>query len=246
MAKVMNGSSNRKRKRVCRTSSRRNTKTRRSAAQSIAMESNLKSESTIIEKVPEPLKRKRFTTRKHRTDVDHDNIDYSDDSSLSDDHQVNGKLSSKNESTLPPIHIIGDGVGVVPLSDEEAKAPLDIPKVYVGEENEYYATYSVNQAASKLNVEQSVVKRWINSGKLVGLVNKKGELRVPKAQIRDGRIAPYLDKLRHIFEKPADLWQYLVTEKLVQNEPIRPLDVHFQQNLRKALDLSVSLRMDFT
>ena len=72
----------------------------------------------------------------------------------------------------------------------------------------------MNQAASKLNVEQSVVKRWIISGKLVGLINKKGELRVPKARIRDGRIAPYLDNLHHIFEKPADLWQYLVVSSM--------------------------------
>ena len=240
MAKVINGSSNRDRRRVGRTSSLRKIETRRSATQSIALESNLKSESANSERVLELL------NIKHRTNVVHENIDYSDDSSLSDGRQVNRITSSKNESTLPPIHITGDGVGVVPLSDEEAKAPLDIPKVYVGEENEYYATYSLEHAGSMLNVEQSVVIRWINSGKIVGLVNKKGELRVPKAQIRDGRIAPYLDKLRHIFENPADLWQYLVTEKLVQNESIRPLDVHFQQNLQRALDLSVSLRRDFT
>lgn len=93
------------------------------------MESILKSQSANTERVQEPL------NKEHRTNVVHENIDYSDDSSLSDGRQVNRKTSSKSESTLPLIHIIGDGVGVVPLSDEEAKAPLDIPKVYVGEEN---------------------------------------------------------------------------------------------------------------
>ena len=246
MTNVTKGSSDHGRSKVRHKRSRQKMKTRRSAAQSVAPAAPLKFVQKSTQSVFGSMRSEQFSTKELLTDVISEITDYPDASSLDVGYEVQPRTSLDAVSTLPPIHVIGDGIGVVPLSNEDAKASLGIPKVYVGEDNEYYATYSVSQAASQLNVEQFVVKRWIDSGKLVGLTNKKGELRVPKAQIRHGRIAPYLDKLRHIYEKPADLWQYLVTERFVENEQIRPLDVHFQENLRRALDLSVSLRMDFT
>lgn len=146
---------------------------------------------------------------------------------------------------MEPIEFVGDGVGVVPLSDEEAKAPLGVPINYIGEENEWYATYSIEQAACELNVRNFVVQRWIDSGRLVSMVDRNGDLRIPQAQIRNGQIAPYLEEIRQFFSGSVNLWQYLVTEFHVENEMIRPIDIHFQNNLELALMLPYSVRTDF-
>ncbi len=220
------------------------TKTRRNVAQVVSKGMTY----TLEPKVPESLKSKPILTKNRQTSFYDESIDPFAESILTDSTKLQTPNINSSETTpnLLPVNIVGDGIGIVPLSDEEANLPLGVPVVYVEENNEYYATYSMEQAAAILEVEQFIVKKWVESGKVVGFVNKNGEMRVPKAQIRDGRIAPFLDKLTHIYEKPTDLWQYLVTEKLVQNELIRPLDVHFQEDLGRVLDLSVSLRMDFT
>ena len=203
---------------------------------------------TVKTKVTVSLKGEQIMTKNGQTSYD-DNTITANLVSVSTNGvevQTPNRISSEATSSLQSVHIVGDGVGVVPLSDEEGKLPLGIPVVYVDDKNEYYATFSVDQTASILEIEPSKVTRWIDSGKLVGFEDENGEMRAPKAQIRDGRVAPFLDKLAHIYEKPSDLWQYLVTEKRVQNERVRPLDVHFQEDLKRALNLSISLRMDFT
>lgn len=146
---------------------------------------------------------------------------------------------------LEPLHIVGDGAKMRVLSREEANAPLGVPVVVVGEEHEYYATYSVNEAAHLLEVCEKEIIEWVESGKLVGIDFDVSGLRVPKAQVRNGQIAPFLENFRHHFTNSKYVWQYLVSEQYVAGEWIRPLDVHFEDDFGFAMDLAYSQGTEF-
>ena len=213
-------------------------KERTSAAQMIAADTALTTQPRVI---PSEL----GAATDPRAIINCDLFEYASDPDFQEHSHwpkvENAMLSNATE----PVGLVGDGVGVVPLLDEEAKAPLGVPINYIGEENEWYATYSIEQAACELNVRNLVVERWIESGRLVSMVDGNGEARIPKAQIRNGQIAPDLEEITQFFSGPVNLWQYLVTEFHVENEMIRPTDIHFQKNLELALMLPYSIRTDF-
>lgn len=213
-------------------------KERTSAAQIIAPDNALTAQPRLI-----PSEQGAATDQ--RTIISGDSLEYAPDP---DSQELDHSSKAENatfSNAMERIELVGDGVGVVPLSDEEAKAPLGVPINYIGEENEWYATYSIEQAACELNVRNFVVERWIESGRLVSMVDGNGDVRIPKAQIRNGQITPYLEDIRQFFSGSVNLWQYLVTEFCVENEMIRPIDIHFQKNLELALMLPYSLRTDF-
>ncbi len=146
---------------------------------------------------------------------------------------------------LEPLHIVGDGPKMRVLSKEEANAPLGVPIVVVGEEHEYYATYSVNEIAHILNVGENEIVEWTESGKLVGVQFEISGLRVPQAQVRNGQIAPYLENIRQHFTSSKYLWQYLVSEQYIEGKWIRPLDIHFNDDFDYATDLAYHQRAEF-
>ena len=145
-----------------------------------------------------------------------------------------------------PIDIIGDGVKFIPLTEEEAKAALEeIPVIYPDEDDEDYATYSIQDAAEALITNTEKVVELVKEGKLVGLKLDTSDWRVPAAQIRDGTVAPGLEKIKDIFENTEDLWQYLVTEQFTEDGWIQPLEVHFRNDLKEALIMAEELDLDY-
>ena len=156
------------------------------------------------------------------------------------------RVSNMEYTPLEPLHIVGDGGKYPPLTEEEANAPLGVPIVYADEDDEDYATFSVDEAATALNVSASTVIDLIMAGKLVGLDLETTDWRVPKAQIRDGMVAPGLEKIKDTFLDNENLWQYLITEQLGETGWVRPLDVHFQNNIKLALEMADHLGTDYT
>ena len=156
-------------------------------------------------------------------------------------------ISEKSDhSTVEAVEIACDGVEYVPLAEEEANALHGIPVIDLGEDHEDYATYSVDVAAAALNVSASDVKVLIEKGKLVGLETESSNWRIPKAQIRDGSFAPGLELIKDTFMNSENLWQYLVTEQLGDVDWIKPIDVHFQNNIKLALEMADHLGTEFT
>ena len=154
---------------------------------------------------------------------------------------------ANNEYTpLEPLVIVGDAGEYPPLTEEEANAPLGVPIIYAEEDDEDYATFSVDEAATVLNVSTSAVIDLIMAGKLVGLYLETPDWRVPKAQIRDGVVAPGLEKIKDTFPDNENLWQYLITEQLGESGWVRPLDIHFQNNIELALQMADHLGTDYT
>ena len=149
-------------------------------------------------------------------------------------------------SPAEAVEIVCDGREYVPLTDGESQALDGIPIIHLGEDHEDYATYSVEEAAVALNMSASDVKALIEKGKLVGLEMESSDWRVPKAQIRDGTFAPGLELIKDTFLNNENLWQYLVTEQLGDVDWIKPIDVHFQNNIELALDMADHLGMDYT
>lgn len=147
------------------------------------------------------------------------------------------------------ITIIGSSVNTVPLSDEESEEALSDFMVYVSEEDEekddFYATYSVNEAASALKEDINTVIKWLDAGKLVGYKRESGERRIPKAQIRNGKVAPALDKLTEFFVNPRLKWDYLVYEQSLGTERVRPLELHFRNDIKFAIGIAAGFGVDF-
>lgn len=151
-----------------------------------------------------------------------------------------------DHSPLEAVEIACDGVEYVPLTEEESMALHGIPIIELGEDHEDYATYSVDEAAAALKVSTSEVKALIAKGKLVGLNMESSNWRIPKAQIRDGTFAPGLELIKDTFMNNENLWQYLVTEQLGDVDWIKPIDVHFQNNIKLALEMADHLGTEFT
>ena len=145
--------------------------------------------------------------------------------------------------------IFGSNYRRKPLTDDEAEARLKPYIVYISEEEEekdrYYATYSLEEAATALCIDVSTVSSLVNSGKLVGYKRKSGELRVPQAQIRNKTYAPALDKISKYFETPKLKWDYLVYEQNVYNECVRPIEIHFRGDIKFAIGLAAGYGVNF-
>lgn len=151
-----------------------------------------------------------------------------------------------DHSPLEAVEIPCDGVEYVPLTEEESIALHGIPIIKLGEDHEDYATYSVDEAAAALKVGTSEVRALIAKGKLVGLNTESSNWRIPKAQIREGSFAPGLELIKDTFMNNVNLWQYLVTEQLGDVDWIKPIDVHFQNNIKLALEMADHLGTEFT
>ena len=160
--------------------------------------------------------------------------------------EVKPRVSNMEYTPLEPLHIVGDAGDYPPLTEEEANAPLGVPIIYADEDDEDYATFSVDEAATALNVSASTVIDLIMAGKIVGLDLETPDWRVPKAQIRDGVVAPGLEQIKDTFLDNENLWQYLITEQLGERGWVRPLDVHFQNNIELALEMADHLGTDYT
>ena len=141
--------------------------------------------------------------------------------------------------------VVGSSQHLSPLTDLEAQEMLKNTTVYVGEENELYATYSTEEAAEKLSVDISTITNLIESRRLVGFLEESGEWRIPKVQIRKGQVAPALDKVAGYFEDSLHLWHYLVRKQLLGEERVRPLELHFQNEIEFAVGLAAGYGTDF-
>lgn len=145
-----------------------------------------------------------------------------------------------------PIEIVGDGVKFIPLTEEEAKAALEeVPISYTDEDDEDYATYSIQEAAEALQTNIDKIVALVKEGKLVGLELDPSDWRIPVAQIRDGTVALGLEKIKDLFESSEDLWQYLVTEQFTKDGWIKPLEVHFRNDLKEALIMAEELDLEY-
>ena len=140
---------------------------------------------------------------------------------------------------------VGSGRNLSPLSEQEVRKELEKVTVYVGEGNEFYATYSTAEAAEKLSVDIATITKWIKARRLVGFKKKSGEWRIPKVQIRQGQIAPDLDKVADFFGDSVHLWHYLVKKQLLGDERIRPLELHFRNEIEFAVGLAKGYGMEF-
>ena len=141
--------------------------------------------------------------------------------------------------------VVGSSQNLSPLTDIEALETLEKTIVYVGEENELYATYSTEEAAEQLSVDISTIINLIESRRLVGFVEESGEWRIPKIQIRNGQVAPALDKVAGYFDDSLHLWHYIVRKQLLGEERVRPLELHFQNEIDFAVGLAAGYGTDF-
>ena len=144
-------------------------------------------------------------------------------------------------------HIVfGDNsVPITPLTEEEAKELWSKIVVPRDPNDPYYQFYTLLETANILKIDLLVVKKWIKSGKIIGFKYKSNELRVPKEQIRDGQLAPGLEKLSEFFSDADMLWEYLTRIQYVRNERLRPLELHFQNRLELAIDNAGGYGIDF-
>lgn len=158
------------------------------------------------------------------------------------------KIDRTHKRSLNPRRrkvFVGSGRNLSPLSEQEVREKLEKVTVYVGEENEFYATYSKVEAAEKLNVDIATITKWVKARRLVGFKKKSGEWRIPKVQIRKGQIAPDLDKVADVFGDPVHLWHYLVKKPLLGDERIRPLELNFRNEIEFAVGLAKGYGMEF-
>lgn len=215
------------------------TKPRTRASQTITSDVTLTLKPTAIRSKPQ-------LAETYQKNFEYKDAEFSGQQKVGEHRLQQEKSTSEVIPNLESIKFVGDGLGIEPISEDEAKASLGIPTNYVDVDNEWYETYSVEQAACELGVQNFVVERWVGSGRLIGVLKDKKELRIPKAIIREGEIAPYLDRVYDYFENSIDFWQYLVTEVRIANQSIRPIDLHFKKNLELVIDLPYSIMSDFT
>ena len=208
--------------------------------------SQTKTSDVTLTLKPTAIRNKPHLAEDYQKSFEYRDVECSGQQKVEEHRLQQRKSTSEVIPNLESIKLVGDGFGIEPLSEDKAKAPLGIPINYVDVDNEWYETYSVEQAACKLGVQNFVVERWVESGRLIGVMKDKKELRIPKAIIREGEIAPYLDRVNDYFENSIDFWQYLVTEVRIANKSIRPIDLHFKKNLELVVDLPYSIMSDFT
>ena len=143
--------------------------------------------------------------------------------------------------------VFGDNsVEIIPLTDEEAKKVWSKIVVPRDPNDPYYQFYTLLETAKILKIDLLIVKKWVKSGKIIGFKYKSNELRVPKEQIRDGQLAPGLEKVSELFSSADMLWAYLTRIQYVRNERLRPLELHFQNRLKLAVDNAAGYGMSFT
>ena len=142
--------------------------------------------------------------------------------------------------------VFGDNsVEIIPLTDEEAKKVWSKIVVPRDPNDRYYQFYTLLETAKILKIDLLVVKKWIKSGKIIGFKYKSNKLGVPKEQIRDGQLAPGLEKVSEFFSSADMLWAYLTRIQYVRNERLRPLELHFQNRLKLAVDNAAGYGMSF-
>lgn len=172
--------------------------------------------------------------------------------SIDDSHPERTKALPEIDSTQKhPLNprqrkvFVGSGRNLSPLSEQEVRKELEKVTVYVGEGNEFYATYSTAEVAEELSVDIATIMKWIKARRLVGFKKKSGEWRIPKVQIRKGQIAPDMDKVAEFFGDSVHLWHYLVKKQLLGQERIRPLELHFRNEIEFAVGLAKGYGTEF-
>lgn len=216
----------------------------KSIAQSVASKYRVRADIELHEGIESMFEYDNESSLDGYTEDQSKNVSYPSKSMMSPDSILGDTLGSYPHSE--PIEIIGDGAKFIPLTEEEARAALEeIPITYPDEDDEDYATYSIQEAAEALITTIEKVVELVKEGKLVGLKLDTSDWRVPAAQIRDGTVAPGLEKIKDIFENTEDLWQYLVTEQCTEDGWIQPLEVHFRNDLKEALIMAEELDLDY-
>ena len=156
------------------------------------------------------------------------------------------ELSAYAEKHTRKEVVHGDNsVAITPLTDEEAKKVWSKIVVPRDPNDPYYQFYTLLETAKILKIDLLIVKKWIKSGKIIGFKYKSNKLGVPKEQIRDGKLAPGLEKLSEFFSSADMLWAYLTRIQYVRNERLRPLELHFQNRLELAVSNAAGYGMSF-
>ena len=216
----------------------------KSIAQSVASKYRVRADIELNEGIKPMFDYDKESSLYGDTDDQSKNVSYPSKNMKSPDSVLGDTVGSYPHSE--PIEIIGDGAKFIPLTEEEAKAALEeIPVIYPDEDDEDYVTYSIQEAAEALTTNTEKVVELVKEGKLVGLKLDTSKWRIPAAQIRDGTFAPGLEKIKDIFENTEDLWQHLVTEQFTEDGWIKPLEVHFRNDLKEALIMAEEMDLDF-
>lgn len=142
-----------------------------------------------------------------------------------------GDAFIETNSVASPIghepYSIGSHEVVKPLTQKAAMKALDSVPVAPRSDDPYYETFNTDEAGAALDVSRQTVTEWARTRKLVALPRAKRGLRIPKAQIRDGKIAPGLQDLADVVDSPEALWSFLVRPIAIDGKPQRPLDLLF-------------------
>ena len=154
------------------------------------------------------------------------------------------KAGLKDKRLRAPL-VLGEDLDIKPLTPSAAAAPLTSDVEVVGEDDPLYATYSTAEVADVLNINRRSALNWIKLGKLIGLEATKRGWRVPKAQIRRGRLAPGLDKVLDQFDDSEAAWHFLVNEQLIGEELVRPIDLLFKKDVERVVQLAKGFGQDY-
>ena len=134
----------------------------------------------------------------------------------------------------------------ITLTDDEADKLWDKISVPQDPNNKYNQNYSLAEAARVLKMNLPTVKEWMEAGKIIGFKYRDNEWLIPKEQIRNGKVAPGLDKLKKFFRNSKVLWIYLTRKKYYQNESVVPLELHFENKLEVAVKKAEEYGMSFS
>lgn len=140
---------------------------------------------------------------------------------------------------------LGEAVNDAPLSDRDAALPFTDDVETVGEDDPFYETLSTTEASDILDISRTTAIQWIEGGKLIGLKGAKRGWRIPKAQIRRGRLAPGLEDVSKHFDDPEEAWHFLVSEMVIDSDRGRPLDLLFKKKADLVVKLAESFGRDF-
>lgn len=134
----------------------------------------------------------------------------------------------------------------ISLTDDEADKLWDKISIPQDPNNKYNQNYSPAEAAKVLKMNLPTVKEWMEAGKIISFKDRDNEWLIPKEQIRNGKVAPGLDKLKKFFRNSKVLWIYLTRKKYYQNESVVPLELHFENKLEVAVKKAKEYGMSFS
>ena len=157
-----------------------------------------------------------------------------------------GSPSRRKRSTSPekPL-VLGAAVTETALTDKQAALPFTDDVESIGEDDPFFTTMSTTEASDILGVSRTTAIQWIEAGKLIGLKGAKRGWRIPRAQIRRGRLAPGLEAVSVHFGDAEEAWHFLVSDQLIGEDRIRPLDLLFKKQADTVARLAEGYGRDF-